>query len=480
MYRKLEPKAELSRGQFDAARLAFFQLLRRKRMSPQFMERHAEDLFAQACFEYSRRVSEGIEIGNAPAWIVTCGWHRTVGLLESRDWRPRLVSTESIAEPVDGDAGPEETFLDEDRQRKVRDAVEQLPLYQRQLLALSYFEGESIREAARRLRWTASKAQRAHEAAQKRIFEILGVESTDELQVEIGLFAFLSVAAAHASGHLVPAGFEAVLDSAHRGAAELGDKASRLMHVSPQFPSGNPGRSLEKMTLVTSGRANAGRGPIKKIGDLGRRLLAGGAGEAGAAASGEGASRALEVCKGLAICALGGGAITGALVSGGHHPSRPVAHRAPPPKVVKYQHRQHPAPPQQAPVHPEVVLPTGPAPRHTDSTVHRPSAPRAATERQAPVEKTPHIERAAPAADTEAAHRELQEADVEERFGDFDATEGGGSESGGSSTGAVTESNSTSGTSGTSSTSGTSGGEASPKVRAEEAGAAKEFHGLLE
>jgi hypothetical protein len=46
---------ELSHAQFDAARLGFFQTLKRKRMSPQFIDQHGEDLFAQACFEYSRR-----------------------------------------------------------------------------------------------------------------------------------------------------------------------------------------------------------------------------------------------------------------------------------------------------------------------------------------------------------------------------------------------------------------------------------------
>jgi RNA polymerase sigma factor (sigma-70 family) len=474
MYRQLEPSKELSRAEFDAARLAFFQLLRRKRMSPQFMERHAEDLFAQACFEYSRQIAEGRSIGNPVAWIVTCGWHRTVGLLETRDWRPRLVSTDSIAEPAaEEDATPEATFLAEDRWRKVREAVEELPAYQRRLLALSYFEGESVREAARRLHWTASKAQRAHEAAQKKLHEILGVESIDDLEVIIGLFAYLSLAAEHASGTAMPAGLEAVVDSAHRQAAELGDRASRLIHLAPRVNARDPGRSLERLTLVTSGKARPVRGPVRKIGDLGRRLLSGGAGEAGVAASGDGASRALEVCKGLAICALGGGAITGALVGGGHHhTATPLAHRGgPAPKVV--HHRRHVTPPRRAPVVAE-ILPTAPAPRHT-APVDRSVATPTAGERQAPVEKTPHIESAAPAADTQAARHEVEEIEVEEQFGDFDATEAsGGSRSGATDSEAVTQSSSTG------DTSGTSGSEPSPKQHAEEAAAAKEFHGLLE
>ncbi len=80
MYGKVASE-ELSRAEFDAARLGFFQVLRRKRMSPQFIERNAEDLFGQAAFEYSRQIAEGKEIRNPVAWIITCGWHRTVGLL---------------------------------------------------------------------------------------------------------------------------------------------------------------------------------------------------------------------------------------------------------------------------------------------------------------------------------------------------------------------------------------------------------------
>jgi RNA polymerase sigma factor (sigma-70 family) len=171
---------ELNRAQFDAARRAFFKFLR-KRMSREFFERHGEDLFAQAAFEYSRQIDEGKEIRNPVAWINICGWHRAVSLLETRNWRPRMVSGESLAELPASSATPEEEVLGEDRFRKVHEAVEQLPAYQRKLLALCYFKDESVRAAARKLGWTPSKAQRAHEAAQRRLYELLGNETSDEL-----------------------------------------------------------------------------------------------------------------------------------------------------------------------------------------------------------------------------------------------------------------------------------------------------------
>lgn len=457
-------RSDLSRAQFDAARLGFFQTLRRKRMSPQFVERHGEDLFAQACFEYSRRVSEGVDIGDPSAWIVTCGWNRTKGLLETRDWRPRLVSTESIAEPADDpDGTPEETFLSEDRRRKVREAVAELPAYQRRLLALSYFEGESIREAGRRLHWTASKAQRAHEAAQKRIHAILDVESTADLEFVIGLSAFLSLAEEHASGHGLPAGFEALLDSAHHGAAGLGERAGQLAHLPAAARAADPGRLVGRLAPRAPDGTRDGRGPLRRLGDLGRRLIDGGAAEAGAAASGEGAGRMIEVCKGLAICALGGGALTGALVGGGHHPARPPAGRAPTAHVLRHQAQVgafNRAPPSSP------VVPTAPKARTTAEVHSPPSKPR---ERRARAEQKPRVERTAPAAGTTAANDEAREVSLEEEFRDYDATEGSGNPT----TGSVTDAATSSGTS-------DSGGEASPKRHAEEAGAVKEFHGLLE
>jgi RNA polymerase sigma factor (sigma-70 family) len=171
---------EVTSSQFDRARRAFFGILSR-RMSPQFIERHGEDLFAQAAFEYSRRIAEGNEIHSPVAWINVCGWHRTISLLEAQARRPRIVSSESLAELPAGAATPEEEILTEDRFRKVREAVGLLPDYQQELLELSYFEGKSVRAAARQLGWTPSKAQRAHEAAQRRLRKLLGDESNDAL-----------------------------------------------------------------------------------------------------------------------------------------------------------------------------------------------------------------------------------------------------------------------------------------------------------
>jgi RNA polymerase sigma factor (sigma-70 family) len=464
MYRKASSE-NLSRSQFDAARLGFFQLLRRKRISPQFTDRHGEDLFAQACFEYSRRRAEGIEIANPPAWIVTCAWHRTVSQFETRDHRPEMVSTERFGEFPGQEATPDEDILGEDRLRKVREAVDLLPDHQRRLLALSYFEDESIREAARRLGWTPSKAQRAHEAAQRRLFKLLGVQTSDELEI-IGLAAFLSVAGGGGARHLrLPAGVEGAVEFVTRHATHLGERALALIRR-PVEAASHPTRLLGRSAGSAAERSDeiGGPGPLRRIGDLGRRLVTGGAGEAGSALAGEGGTRALEICKGLTVCVIGGGALTGALVGGGHHPARPVDHGHRQERIV----RSAPSGPERAAVT-KTVVPSGPRSR---AGSENPAATGPA-EKTVSASKTPKVDDAQPAEETKVVRRTNEEASTEAQFRDFAATEGSADSTAAAQSRPVTDAATTSEVHG-------AGTEASPQRKTEEAQAAKEFHGLLE
>lgn len=196
MYREGTPPRGMEPDQLERARLGFNQYLRRKGFSRQFIDRYGDELFATAALEYSRKLTEGEEIESPAAWLVTCAWQRTKDQLRVEARRPAAVSADEC-EPVVDEAGqsPEDILLEEDRLRQVRDAVNELPIRQRRILALSYFEGLTVREAARQLHWHSSKAQRAHEGARRRLHELLGVSSADDLEVEIGLAAYLSVAA---------------------------------------------------------------------------------------------------------------------------------------------------------------------------------------------------------------------------------------------------------------------------------------------
>ncbi|HEY7950536.1 MAG TPA: sigma-70 family RNA polymerase sigma factor [Solirubrobacterales bacterium] len=283
--------SELKQSELEEAQRGFIQFLRRKRFSPQFIASHGDDLFATAALEYSRKVAEGEEIDSPAGWLITCAWRRTKSLLEAEGRSPQIVSTDK-AEAIEDELGrtPEDVTLDEDRLRKVQEAVDQLSVEEQRLLELAYFEGMAVREAARELHWHPSKAQRCHEAAREHLYQLLGVDSLDELEIIIGLAAYISLAEKASAPHL-PAGVEAVADTIGRG--------------------------------VGHGWARAQ--------DLARRLPFGGGAEPSAtAAIGSSAGRAAGVCATAAIACLASGVVGPGvggvnLIGGGDSASAPAA-----------------------------------------------------------------------------------------------------------------------------------------------------------
>lgn len=245
-------KGDLGQAELEEARLGFIQFLRRKRFSPQFIASHGDDLFATAALEYSRKVSEGEAIDSPSGWMITCAWRRTKSLLEAQGRKPQIVSTDK-AEAIEDELGrnPEEVTLDEDRLRKVQEAVDQLTVEERQLLELAYFEGMAVREAARELRWHPSKAQRCHEAARKHLHQLLGVDSLDELEIIVGLAAYISLAEGGPRPHL-PAGIEAVADTIGRS---LDAAWARAQDLARRLPIGGGAEPSTSAALGSAGRA---------------------------------------------------------------------------------------------------------------------------------------------------------------------------------------------------------------------------------
>lgn len=362
---------DLTPSQYRAAELGYFGLLRRKRMSRQFIERNAENLFAQALYEYVRSIRAGKEIRKPVAWIVLCAWSRTIRVLEQPNWRPSMVSTERVGEiSADRTPAPEEELLSEDRYRKIREAVERLPAYQRELLAVSYFEGESVREAARKLGWTPSKAQRAHEAAQRRLRKLLGVESSDELEIAAGLAAFLSFGPDGCARALqLIGGFEGAVDPVAHHLSQLGERVLDLLRrpFTHGGPAGHaPARSESLGDLGRRAVVGADHGPTaliarggRRVPDLGRRILASGAIETTTAAA-DGGARFAEACKIAAVCLIGTGAIAGGsalLDSTQHHRPAPRPDRS----AASSRHRAlgAPAPGEPESAQPPVAVPSG-------------------------------------------------------------------------------------------------------------------------
>lgn len=280
MFYKPTREDGLSQSEMDMARKGFRGLLLKLRYSPQFIVNNCDELLATAHSEYVRYVVEkGVEIEDPVAWTIHCAWRRTQNLLIAQNYRPQMVSSEKLIELADeGAPTPEQIAEDEERAGKVRRAVAQLDEEQRQLVALTYFEEMSVREAARYLKWHPSKAQRCHASALKCLHKALGVKSSDQLQVEVGLIAWLSVAGAGSAFHL-PAGFEAALEKAGHGATGLWARAH----------------------------------------DLARRFHLGGGSDAAGAVTSSGAGRAAGVCaSAVAVaCFAGAAGVVGPGVGGG-------------------------------------------------------------------------------------------------------------------------------------------------------------------
>jgi RNA polymerase sigma factor (sigma-70 family) len=302
-------------SELEEARLGFIQYLRRKHFSPQFIAQHGDDLFATASLEYSRKLAEGVEVENPAGFLITCAWQRTKSLLEAQGRTPRLVSTERAGVLVDeADGSPEDTVLEEDRFRKVQEAVDQLSEPERRLLELAYFEGLAVREAARHLHWHPSKAQRCHEAARRRLHELLGVESLDDLELDIGLAAFLSLIGGGSRVHW-PAGLEGAVDAIGR----------------------------------------AGSYAWARAGDLARRLPFGGGAEPSTAALGSTAGRAAGVCASAALACLASG-VVGPGVGGvdllgghGHHEPAKPRHEITATRTPAARPKARPLPPSPSP-----------------------------------------------------------------------------------------------------------------------------------
>lgn len=291
-YKQTQPHHDLTGAQMDAARKAFRGKLLRLRYSPQFIVNNADELLAIAHSEYARAVANGVEIEDPVAWTVHCAWRRTQNLLQAERIHPRTVSEESVAELIDeATTTPEDQALDDDRARRVREAVGKLDEGQREVIALTFFEEMSVREAARLLGCSASSVQHRRETALETLRRFLPFRSGDDIVVDVAMACWVSLALERSGLHL-PAGFEAVIDRTGHGASGLWGRVQ----------------------------------------DLARRFGVGGGGEAATAVASSGAGRAAGVCAAgfAAVCLAGAGTgIVGpgmGVIGGGSHHPAPTQH----------------------------------------------------------------------------------------------------------------------------------------------------------
>lgn len=240
---------ELTREQMEKARQGYRGLLWRKRFPADFILGDSDELLALAHAEMVRAMAQGAEIEDPVGWTITCAYRRTGNYLDAKSVRPSEVSIEKFVDLADSTAPtPDELAEDEDRWRKIREAVAKLDADQRRLIALTYFGGMSVREAARSLGWHPSKAQRCHESALRALRRRLPVRSSDELEIATGLAAWLTFDAS--TGLHLPAGLEAVIDKTGEGAGGLWSRAQELARRLP-FGGGD--------TAAAIGGSGAGR-----------------------------------------------------------------------------------------------------------------------------------------------------------------------------------------------------------------------------
>jgi RNA polymerase sigma factor (sigma-70 family) len=221
----------LTSEQLRAAEEGFAKLLRAKRMNPQFIAEHAEELMAQARREFATWCERGKVAQNPVGWLVNCAWQRTKDLLDSQRRRPHQLSIDEVLHVVDEQTpDPEQVAIDHDHSEKILRALSLLPEKERQLIYLSYFNGLDVKAAGHQVGWKKSAAHRHHEAALDRLRSILG---RDFAILDVALLAWIleeSEAAPPAPGlfaAVLEMGQEAVAFVTHR-AAEIWRRLSPL------------------------------------------------------------------------------------------------------------------------------------------------------------------------------------------------------------------------------------------------------------
>ena len=309
MYRPSED-AELTGAQMERARSVFIGWLWRGNLSADFIHNHADDLLGEAHGAYVRAVKRGEEIEDPVGWTVFCAWRRLNRRLE-RGPEVHEFASEKLPELADPDTKtPEGEAEDRDRVRKIREAVSQLRRDQQQIIALTYFEGETLRDAAETLGWGYGTAHRRYKSAVETLekhFRAMGIESSDDLWVEVGVVASLAATGSHPPFHV-------------HFMEMAADKAEHLT-----------GGAWEKSSHLAAGA-------WARVQDLARRLNLGGSGDAAGVVASSGAGRTAGVCATAVVaCVVGASGAIGpgiGLFEGHSHSGRARADANPKPQTT--------------------------------------------------------------------------------------------------------------------------------------------------
>lgn len=293
---RTDGRRELGQSVLHGAELALKHKLRR-RFSADFISRHADDLIAQAAMEYASAVGRGIQIRNPGGFLVDVAYKRALDALDRESRISPATELDAVVSLADPNAPhPLEELSREEERSHLYEAISRLDLEERKVISLVYFEGMSGREAAGPLGCSESTAlRRLRSASQKLRKSLPAIEAgeycaqaapqlravsegtADRLQrtqaslhlrncascrqalarreafgFEVGLAAWLSIAAhnVHPEHVLDPA--VAALDSAREG---LGGTIERCRDFLARLFSSGGGESLGNLAGGPLGKA---------------------------------------------------------------------------------------------------------------------------------------------------------------------------------------------------------------------------------
>jgi RNA polymerase sigma factor (sigma-70 family) len=262
-----------------------------------WVNRNVVDLLAQASLEYAEWLGNHESAESPVGWLVTCAYRRGLNLLSSQNRRPPSTSIDAVFHLADESTPtPEQQALADDRQERLRAALDCLPQRERKLLALVYFEDCSVREAGRRLGWRKSAADRHHQAALERLSAM--VDRSLLSPAGLGLAAWVAV---------------------------RGD-GSRFLGMARRGP-------LASARDGTAAAVEATASCARRFAEAARRLIP--FGDAASAAAAGGAGRALGACGAAVVAAVCALAVSTAIPepsaqrSSAPPPETPTIHRSP-------------------------------------------------------------------------------------------------------------------------------------------------------
>jgi RNA polymerase sigma factor (sigma-70 family) len=255
----IEETRPLNADQLRAIEIALHGKLRAHRLSEAFIDRYAEDLIQQALTEYARACEQGQSIENPGGWAVNTAFRRAIDQLRREGREASPISAEVALETTDGGgAPPEEEAIRNIEAEQLHDAISRLSVPQRQALSLYYFSEKSTREGADALGWSEPTFRRRRDSALRALRERFGVieipqpEQGDQLAIEIGLAAWISLAGPQ--GHLAAIGNQlaAAVDAVRGGVGALAD---RVRDHTTRILSSGGGENIVNVASGPAGKA---------------------------------------------------------------------------------------------------------------------------------------------------------------------------------------------------------------------------------